>query len=90
VQLRGIPVLVGMELDDVRIQFLRELRHSGSLEVGHGDDHVLGLEDVCLRFHHEPIVVPVELLYPDAGSHREFEARGVGLEVVGHLVLSRE
>src|SRR5829696_9512182 len=79
-----------MELDDILIYLLRELRHPGSLEVRHGPDHVLGLEDGILRLHHEPITVPGDLLHPDAGSHREVETRGVGLQIVRHLVLGRE
>ena len=68
----------------------RKLRHPGSLEVRHGHDHVLGLEDGILRLYHEPITVPGELLHPDAGSHREVETHGVSLQVVGHLVLGRD
>jgi len=80
VELGGVAVAGGVELDDAGIKLVSERRHPGDLVGRHGDHHVVGLEPPVARRDHEPV-------YPDAGADRQLEACRVGLQVVGHLSL---
>ena len=79
-----------MQLDDARIELRGEGRHPRDLVARHRHHHVLGPEPPVAGRNHEPVPVPRQPVDPDAGTNRQFEARGVGLEVVGHLVLGGE
>ena len=89
-ELRRVAVLAGVQLDDGRIELLRECRPPGSLPVGHRDHDVVGLEPPIAGGQDEPVAVLREPVDLDTGLHGELKPRGVGLQVVRHLVLRGE
>jgi hypothetical protein len=64
-----------------------ERGHPAALERRHRHHHMLGLEPPLARGHHISVPLPREPVHRDAAPNRQLEARGVGLEVGGHLVL---
>ena len=89
-QLRRVAVGAGVELHHAGVQLPGERRDARALVAGHRHHHVLGLEPPLAGRHHEPLPSLREAVHLDARTHRQLEARRVGLQVVGHLVLGGE
>ena len=89
-QLRRVPVVPRVQLDDPRIEVGRERRDLGLLVVPHRDHDVVGGEDVIAG--RDLIAVPAARQPVDAHAvaEREIEVGRVRLEIVGHLVLGDE
>ena len=79
-----------MELNNARIKFPIERRHPWLLPVRHCHYHVIGLESQSSSRDHVSAVVSRKAINSDACLNRQLEARSVSLQVISHLVLSRE
>ena len=89
-QLRGVAVVLRVQLHNSVVEVRGERRRPGDLMVAHRDDDVGGADVAAVRRHQKRVAVPGEPGDPHAGVHRQLELAGVGLQVIGHLVFADE
>ena len=69
-ELRGIPVLAGVELDDAWVELIGECRPPGLLVASHRHNDVVRLEAPVARLDHEAGAVSRQPVDTDAGPDR--------------------
>ena len=85
-QLRRVPVVVRMKLNNARIEIPSERGRPGLLVIGHRDDHIFRLETQIPCRHDEAFALFREGVHLDAVSDGQMESIGIRLKIVGHLI----
>ena len=88
-QLGEVAVVARVELPDPRIEIGREARDVRLLHHSRRDDDVVGLEPLLTGGEDIALAILRQCLDGRRRPDRKLEARGVRLEVVGHLVCRR-
>src|SRR5215216_1686180 len=89
-ELRWVAVLARMELHNARTELVGEGGELWDLVGARRDDHVSRFETAVAGRNYEAIPFSEESVHLDAGTNRQIESGGVGLQIVGHLVLRGE
>src|SRR5262245_10755422 len=89
-QLRWIPVIVCMQLNDPRIQTPRENGYPWILIIRHGHDDVFRLEPATACRYNETVAILRQFVHLDVVQNRQPKMLGVRLKVVRHLVFRRK
>ena len=85
-----VPVVSAVNLPDGRIDAGGERWHEGRGQEPGGHDDLARLVSSVARRNHVPPIGAVEVLDPHAMLDGRVVVRGVGVEVVRHLVLGRQ
>jgi hypothetical protein len=88
--LRGPSIFGGVNLDDVRIQSIRESRNSGCVKGASRYHHIVGPDPFVTRVNEVSITVCGDPVHLDSCSHGKPEPSRILLEVVRDVVLCRE